>query len=424
MIAGRAAPSSPRSGFLWSLLGDGAAKLALLASSAIALLALEVAQFGLLASIQAAAYLSAALWDFGSGQLLIREIAAGRVEPSSWLHALKRVRLLTLPLGLGALAAALALVLSASPGSGWRYLMALAATLAIGSWGAAVAALTGRMEFGHVARVVAASRWAGLAVGVVLLLVTPADARLDVLLLAWLLGESIGALIALRLALRNGTTRGVALRLRDTAPLAMNSVVQIAYNRFDIVLIASLSSPAIVGAYATASRIQDALFLLPSAGSAMMLPFASHRHSGEQEGTTVPADTRRLLRKTWTAVGVPSLAIALLVVVGAPHAVPFLLGPTYEASIVPIQIVALSAPIVALNAPLASVVIARGQPAFVTLGLIGAFATVLAVNLSLIQTLGARAPALAATLREVPVFVILLVGARRSGLFGARRSAR
>jgi len=415
----RSSSGSARTGLMWILLGDGAAKVALIGTSAVALLALNVGQFGVFAGLQAAIYLSAAIWDFGSGQLLTREIAGGRVPAAAWLGALAHIRLRTLPLWLGSLVGSFA-ILGTDAASPVIYAIGICASLLIGLQLAAISALRGRMDFRGVAKAVAAGRWAGLGAGVALVLTVDPEDHLHALLIAWLAGELLGTMVALHTAGIGALRNGPKLSFKAAAPLALNSIVQIGYNRFDLILVAALSTPVVVGAYATASRIQDAMLILPSAGATIVLPFAARLYSHEMIGASTAAGTRRLLTRTWLAIGLPSLALALCAAVLAPTIVTTFLGPNYQQAIVPIQVIAVSIPLVAVNSALASVVVARHGAGYVTSALLVALTTVIAMNVALVPVMGAVAPALAATVREVPVLLVLLIAARRVRLFGGR----
>ena len=73
----------------------------------------------------------------------------------------------------------------------------------------------------------------------------------------------------------NATWDPHTIGLRAAFPFAANTVLSIAYNRLDIILVAVLTTAAQLAAYAPASRLQDAVYLLPTALAVVALPQTS-----------------------------------------------------------------------------------------------------------------------------------------------------
>jgi O-antigen/teichoic acid export membrane protein len=190
--------------------------------------------------------------------------------------------------------------------------------------------------------------------------------------------------------------------------------MQIAYNRLDVVLIAALSSAAVVGFYGPASRLQDTMYIIPNIASAVLLPHASRLYVVEQGR---PHGTRVLWgRLVVAAMGVSIVAAALISFL-APMWIPRLLGSQYAPSVLPIQVIVWSVPLIAFNNSLAAVISGRHKAGFVTAGIAGALLVLGLIDILLVPAWGAPGAAVGATVREVPLALALLAGGRASGLF-------
>jgi O-antigen/teichoic acid export membrane protein len=251
------------------------------------------------------------------------------------------------------------------------------------------------------------------------------DTSVAALLLALVIGESITVLVAWwqlgesREAGEKGHDR--AITLRAVTPFAGTSLMQVAYNRFDIVLIAAIASGATVGLYGPATRLQDLMFVLPGIASAVLLPYASRLFAISPQDSS---QTRAMwLRLAAGAIG-GSIATALVVTIAAPTVIHAVLGIEYAGSVLPVQIIVWSVPLIAFNSTLAAVISGRRKAHFVTYAMAAALTTVVVVDIALVPSLGAVGAAIAATIREVPAAAVVLFGARESGLFARERVAQ
>jgi O-antigen/teichoic acid export membrane protein len=208
------------------------------------------------------------------------------------------------------------------------------------------------------------------------------------------------------------------LTIRKCIPFAASSVLGVAYNRFDVILVGALSTDAVVGLYGPASRLQDAMYLLPAVLASVLYPFASRMFSEEAD----PRSTRRLwLGLTGLAVLV-SIVAAVAATILAPIVVPYVFGREYTGSIGAVQLIVWSVPIITVNAGLISLVNARHKARFTSFAFASAMMAVFVVDTALVPSMGAVGAAAGATFREVPCALVLLFGAYRSGLFkGVRR---
>jgi O-antigen/teichoic acid export membrane protein len=187
--------------------------------------------------------------------------------------------------------------------------------------------------------------------------------------------------------------------VRSAMPYAANTMVQTAYNRFDVVIVGALSSAPVLGIYAAASRAQDAMFLVPAAIATIALPLAARSQR------FLPA-MRPLL--VMTAAG--SVLTAVAATIGAPMLVPAVLGPAYVGSVLPIQVIAWSVPLVGITAILAAFLAGAGDPRWITAALFAALIVSGGSLVLLVPTFGAVGGSVAGVVREVPVLLILGLG--------------
>lgn len=406
----------------WSLSGNLAGKAGFLLFNLLAAAAVNAEAFGQFVGLQAVALMAAVAWDLGLTTITTREIAAGHVDLAQASRRLVRLRLETAPIGVGAFLLGTwllgrnieldALVVS---------VMAAHAFL-VGVQVLVGAALVGTLDFRIAGIATSLGRWT-TALGAAVALLSQGGSLL-VLALALCLGEVVAIAVGLvRLRRTSGHVRGggvpatLALSHRAALPFAANSLIQMAYNRFDVLIVAAISSVGVVAAYAPASRIQDALLLFAAAAGPVTLPILARLHA--EETGSASASRGVWARITLVAV-LASLALASATWLVAPDLVPALLGESYRAAISPIRIIVWSVPLIAFNSVLAAAVNARRRPFHVTAAIGAAAVTAALLTVALVPSLGADGAAIAATLREVPVAVVLLLGARKSGLFRRR----
>jgi O-antigen/teichoic acid export membrane protein len=412
------APSLARS-LSWSFSGNLIGKTGIVLFTLVAAASLTSENFGELVGLQAAALLAAAAWDLGLTTITTREIAAGHIDISSASRRLLRLRLETAPLGVVAFAFGIWLLgraVSLDPAV--VVTMGVLAVL-VGVEVLLVAALDGMLDFRTSGMATGLGRWAAL-LATTAVLFFPGRA-LAVFAFALCLGELVAIAVAsVRLGRARARERGermpasVVLTHRAAMPFAANGLIQFAYNRFDVLVVAAISSAAIMAAYAPASRIQDAMLLIAATAASVTLPTAARLHTEE----TGSAGQSRAAWARITVVAVSaSLALATFVWLVAGDVVPALLGQTYRGAVSPIRIIVWSVPLIAFNSVLAAVVNARRRPYYVTAAIAAAAATAMLLVVVLVPSLGADGAAIAATLREVPVALVLFVGARKTGLF-------
>lgn len=403
----------------WSLTGNLMSKAGIVVFTLLAAAALDAEDFGQFVGLQAVALMAAVAWDLGLTTVVTREIAAGHVDLGSASRRILQLRLETGPIGVLTFALGIWLLgRNIELDAAVVALMAILAVL-VGVQVLVNAALVGWFDFRSAGVATALGRWIAV-LGPAMALLWPGRSLLllaGALCLSEVVAIALGSWRLRRTGPGPSTERIPAagvLSHRAALPFAANSVLQMAYNRFDVLIVAAIASAGVVAAYAPASRIQDALLLFAATAGPVALPMLARLHAQE----TGSASQSRVTWARITLVAVmASIGLALITWLAAPVLVPALLGETYREAVGPIRIIVWSVPLIAFNSVLAAAVIARGRPYYVTLAIGAAGITAGVLVLTLVPSLGADGAAIGATLREVPVGLVLLFGAYRSGLF-------
>jgi O-antigen/teichoic acid export membrane protein len=409
----------------WSVGTDLAAKAAVLVTTLIAVRSLPPSKFGIFVGMSASALMAAALWDFGLSPLLTREVATGYVGIRRALAAVFQLRLKLLPLWLTTFAVGTVVVdrdrtIPLNVIAGFA-----AASLVFGCHSALLATLRGRLGFRSSGLATAYGRLltAGLCfIGIGLLgLQRPLE------ILAWTLcgGEILTLILAARALLsessgpqHQGHAGRVSITLRAAAPFCANGILATAYNRFDVIILAALASVQQVGYYGPASRIQDALYLMPSAVGIVALPLVAARYAGDGGRERVRRLTQRLI-VVGLAVCVPITALVFLL---TPLLVRVVLGPSYGGAVKPTQILIWFLPFAAVQAPLLSALAGTGHAGDTTKVFVATFVTAIVLHVLLDGWLGATGAAIASLSRDPVAVVVAVLLARRYGLVGLPRS--
>jgi O-antigen/teichoic acid export membrane protein len=409
----------------WSAGTDLASKGAVLVTSLVAVRSLQPSWFGVFVGMSATTLMAGSLWDFGLSALLTREVASGHVGPQAALRSIVRLRPMLLPLWLAAFAVGTLVIdrdrtVPLSVISGFAV-----ASLAYGCHSALLAVLRGRLRFRSPGLATASGRW--LTAGLCLIGVGVLRSHSPLPILAWslCLGEVVTLVLAAGALLselndprRQGGEQG-HLTLRAAMPFCANGVLAMAYNRFDVVILAALASVQQVGFYAPASRIQDALYLIPSSIGLIAFPFVAGAYA-EQGGTErVQRITRRLI-----ALGMAvSMPVTVAIFFSAPFLLRLVLGPQYGGALTPTRILIWFLPFAAVQAPLLSALAASGHPGDTTKVFALTMATALALHAFLDGSLGATGAAIASLSRDPVAVVAAVLLARRAGILGSAPQA-
>jgi O-antigen/teichoic acid export membrane protein len=397
----------------WNVAGDLASRGAFLGTIALAASMLNPEAFGRWTALYALALFAAAIWDLGSSPLLTREIAVRRtgVVPGIRRALLQRLALIPVTVAVTVGLIAVADLRSAASSSA---LILAGLILAITTQNILLASLRGLLMVRASATALTIGRLVGFATAVVIAMTTVSPS-LQALLGVLLVGETVTVAVAAgRIRRVDQTTlpNTSSLTVRAGLPFSVTSLMNIAYNRLDVVIVAAIGNVHTLAAYAPATRIQDALSVLPFAALGVLFPvFATYFAEGEGGREATQA-----LWKRAVAIGLPaSLTISFLGFALFPTLIDKLL-PSYAIANDSIKIIVWSLPLQALNYTLMALVNARNRAELVSVAVAVAFGSALVLNLLLIPIAGAEGAALAAVLRDAPAAVVLLWAARRAGL--------
>ena len=405
----------------WSISTDAAAKASVLALAIVAARALEPERFAQFVGFVAVMLLAAAIWDFGVSPLIAREVANGRMGTRSSVLEAARLRVFTLPLWLAAFA--LGSLVMATLGSVEPAALAIFALSSLVSGARLVfaAVLQGLLAFRAAGLALASGRFT-TAVAALTVFAVDSEHRMSALAVAVLAGEVLAAASTVALVRRRSSPRAVeppsTLSLRASAPFAASGLMATAYNRLDIVLVAALTTTFQASLYAPASRVQDALLLLPASIGAVALPVVAR---GWRDS---PATVRRNVRRL-SAVGFAiTFPAALFVAIFAPSLLRVILGDDYAGAAGPVRILVWSVVLSAVSAPLIAGLAGIGRAGDATKAVAVALGTAVIAHLSLDWWWGATGAAVATFLREPAMLATAALLAARAGLLFEPRTNR
>lgn len=351
-------------GSAWSLCLQVISRGSVLVTMLFAARLLEVKDFGFFVSLQAIGLLSAGLWDLGYSAMITRDLAAKEEQLAVLIRSGLRARLRILPGWLLVFAVGCTAV---GVRSGELLLVAAiigAASLATGLSTLLNAGLQGSLRFGMSALTMSSGRLITASAALTIGLLHP-PAPMIAFAFAYLLGE-LSTLVTLLIVLkssirlashssRSNSNQGESDILR-ALPYALNSFFTMVYNRMDVVLVTFFAGGFQAGIYAPASRIQDALTLMPVAASAAVMPLASARYGSRDNSVPV----RRIgLAALVLSLGLTVPAIGAAFVFADP-VIPAMLGSGYEGSIGTARVIIWSVAFIALAQPWFALVVAAG----------------------------------------------------------------
>jgi len=374
-------------------------KLAVIATTVMAARLLTPGRFATYVGLLAAAHLGAAAWDAGVSTLVSVERSGAHAPLSRLANRVLRARLQSFPGWLAAFALA-SWVLGATTGATVDDIMPFAlASLLVSTQQPILAALRADLHFSEASFALFAGRW--LTVGTLGCALALGFGSRGVALvgISHVLGEScvvIAAVMSLRHHLGDGDPEWDErrVRLRTALPYAANSLLSIAYNRLDILLVAVLVPAAQLAAYAPASRIQDALYFLPSAIAAVALPYLSRQASGPD------AARWRTMRRLWLLGLLISVPSAIVLTFFMPAVLDLVLGPMYGTAASPSRILVWSMPLSVIGATLLAYLISRGRGIQTTTAFAAAGVVSLTLHLILDPRFGATGAAAASLARD------------------------
>jgi O-antigen/teichoic acid export membrane protein len=410
----------------WLLSGDALAKLATLVTTLVAVRVLDPLEFGLYTGFSATALLAGSMWDLGVSSLLTRELASDRLR-GSVIARLLVLRARTFPLWLLVFVLGSFVFIRSRNVPAVALVAFAAASVAIATSTLPLAMLRARLRFRAAAASLAAGRWCTVVITLLALPKIGLGGGLTTLAAAVFAGELTILVIAGALAarIRNpdvgrrdaGDNR---LNLRSALPFAANGLLSVAYNRFDVVILAALASTLQVSRYAPATRLQDALYLFSATAAAVALPLTARvwdRADGRNE-------VRRLLRRlTLLGLGI-AVPLATIIFAYAEPIIRLVLGSDYVGAVTSTRILIWFLPFSAVSAPLLAGLGGCGRAVDGTKVYGVAFAIALVLHLSLDWWMGASGAAIASFVREPAALLVAVLYARRAGLVGAVGASR
>ncbi len=217
----------------------------------------------------------------------------------------------------------------------------------------------------------------------------------------YIAGGAVAVATALAFA---GTTSWIAPRfawgewkplLKDAAPVALSSVVNVTYVRVLLILASLLATAHQTGLFATSFRISEILLGVPQLMIGAAFPILAHAHVADE------ARLSYVLQRMGEAALLVALALALVLAVGAAPIVQLLGGHKYAQAAEPLRIesVAIAGAFMTQLGTFGLIAVHR-QRALIAVNAL-ALVVVLVLGLTLIPPLGANGAALAASIGEV-----------------------
>jgi O-antigen/teichoic acid export membrane protein len=197
--------------------------------------------------------------------------------------------------------------------------------------------------------------------------------------------------------------------IQRSAPYAVNSLFNYAYNRGDILFVSAFAGVLASANYAPASQLQNLLALMPALLSGGIVPVTSTAARGG-------ADVEKLRRVTFriAQIGVIfGLPLAVVLTLAIPVVTPAILGNEFGGAIVPAIIVCWSLPFLAVHTPLGQGMIARGLARQTTVAYSVAFGVSALLHVFLDSEFAASGAALSSAARDPVALVALYLLYRR-----------
>lgn len=366
------------------------------------------AGYGEWSSLLAVVTLAGALCDLGFSQVAVRRAAAEPASEAEWVGALLLLRFL---LSLLALAACAMVTTVIATDADMRTAgLVLSLTMLFGAPNAlkAIFQLRVRNDALIVAMTIHSVLW---ALGVVLVFVFDWD--LVALAVAFTLSLALATFVQALLALRLGTVRLRRARdrwpemIRVGVPIALGSLLILAYGRIDQVLVLVLRGAEEAGLYGSAYRIFDQAQFVAISVTTTAFPLLAAAFGTDR------LRFRAVLEAAVSSLVAFTIGGLVFVLVYGQEFVVLLFGSEFADATPALQILLAALVPVSLGYVLGMlVVITERQRAFVVIALVGLVANV-GLNLALIPVWGFLAAAWVTLLTEVLVLSLAWAAVRR-----------
>jgi O-antigen/teichoic acid export membrane protein len=322
------------------------------------------------------------LAGFGTDELLAREVARDHGRAGRLLADAAAVKVLGGIVMLCVAAVVVNLGDASAEGRMAVYVVGVGSLLEVlsKSW---FSIFQGFERLGLVSAVLIVQRSVTAAVGIVVLLAGGGVIAAS----AVYAGGSLVAVLAAEAWLRWSLhVRSVRPRRRELVPLmklgvpiGLVSLLLILLLRLDVTMLSFLADAATVGVYAVAFRLVDATQFIGSAMAAAMLPWLARTALGTARGFALGLK----------AVNGVLLPIGLTFLLFARPIIELLYGSAYDASVLPLQLLALVALGYGVNSYAATSLIARDRPTSYAILVVPVIVINVGLNLVLIPAYGA-----------------------------------
>lgn len=408
----------PLQGSGWIAVTHAASKGALIVTAIVAARALDVTTFGFLMSLYAVVLIASVVWDMGMSSMISRDIAAGELTIYTGIRTITRTRVYVLPLWGAAFALGASLVWINRDEALWSVLIFAGVSLAHNISTFIEALLHSQLLFRSSAQAIAVGRAVQVVMGLGILFVAP-EWDLVAIAAVFLAGETGCALMLLRALNRDrGLGRqtaggghvswSVTAALRRAVPYALSGWFKLGYGKADLIMVSVLATTLQAGLYAPATRIQDALLVVPGIAVGTLMPLAA-RAGNEDRKTSGERILSQGLLISFVAC-IVAAAVTFLLIPLLPH----LLGAGFSGAIRPARILVWSLPFAGVQAAILAALIARGRAVATTVVHATALMVTLIAHAILDPRFGAVGGAWASFLREPFALAVAVVLLRRT----------
>lgn len=402
----------------WITLSHAATKLALLVTVIVGARVLDVDTFGFVMSLYSVVLIASVVWNLGTAGMASRDVAAGELSLVLATRMIFRSRLSALPLWVAVITLGVLTIGMDQADAGWAVAVLCLVSISHNASMVAEGLLHGQLRFKRSAIALASGRTMQL------LAIAPLMAVFDERPLVGLasilaLGEVTTALLLWRAlrscpdpnpgADRHHVSASVRATLTRSAPYALSGFFKLGYGKADLILVTALAGAFQAGLYAPATRLQDALLIIPAVAVGTMIPLSA-RATKDDSGEASSALFWRGLRLSFGLSAVGAMAIYLLL----PWLLPVVLGSEFTDAVTPARILIWSIPFAAIQATILSTLIGHGRAKAASLMHGVALATTIIGHLLLDGRYGAVGGAWASLSREPLSLIVGSVLLRRT----------
>lgn len=388
----------------WVALAQGASKGTLLLTVVIAARLLDVTEFGFVMSLYAVVLVASVVWNLGTPAMISRDVASGELSLHLGTRSLVQTRVRSIPVWAAVFFIGASVVHIDHPEATSALLLFAFVSCAHNASTALEALLHSQLRFDRSAMAATFGRAIQVLCLPLFLLLLP-DRPVTAISAAFLAGESAVALLLLRgvrglpIEASDRDEHGVSTSVRRAVaralPYALSGFFKLGYGKADLILVTSLAGALQAGLYAPATRLQDALMLIPAIAIGTLVPL-----SARTVGAASSKDAESIFRHGLAV----SLALSTTATVAAfiliPWVLPLVLGPGFEGAVAPARILIWSIPLAAAQASVLATLIAQGRASATTVIHGTALLVTLVAHLVLDRRYGAVGGAWASLVRE------------------------